>query len=388
MMSFKTPAIIVVGFNRPRSLKRLMKSLEKATYPNQDVSLIISIDKSPDNASVKKIADDFNWQYGLKKVVYQKENLGLKKHILQCMQYAFEFDNIILLEDDLFVAPDFYNYAVQALNFTSEDEKVGGISLYNHQFNVHRGVNFSALEDGYDNWYFQFASSWGQAWSSKHISKFLEWFKDSPLLEDNKELPENVYSWSNKSWLKFYISYLIETNKYFLYPKVSLSSNFSDPGTHIQNDNTAYQVPLSLQQNKNYVFSNLVESQSVYDAFFENQNLPEHLGYSKDQITIDLYGYRTKFETRYLLSSQILDYKILKSFGQSLKPIDGNVIFDIEGNDFFLYDSNTSKKNEFSKNAYNDLMYQVKHLDHMSTALLFYETTKKRIKHNIKKIVK
>jgi len=387
-MSFKNPVIVIVGYNRPRSLKRLINSLEKAVYPTNDISLIISIDKSPDNASVKQIADDFNWKFGVKKVVYQKENLGLKKHIVQCMQYTFEYENIILLEDDLFVAPDFYNYTVQALKFTAGNEKIGGISLYNHQFNVHKGVNFSPLEDGFDNWYFQFASSWGQAWSAQHITKFLEWFNNSPTLENNKELPKNVFNWSDKSWLKFYISYLIEKDRYFLYPKISLSTNFSDPGTHIQNDNTTYQVPLSLNRDKEYNFSTLNNSKSVYDAFYESQTLFNLIGFEKNEVAIDLYGYKINFDKRYLLSSQILDYKVLKSFGKSLKPIDGNVVFEIEGNDIFLYDRNIEEQNTFNKNTYNEIIYQVKHLDHRSTAVLFYEATMKRIKHNLKKIIK
>jgi len=387
-MNFKNPAIVIVGFNRPRSLKRVLKSLEKADYPNNEVPLIISIDKAADNENIKVIADDFNWPFGAKKVVYQKENLGLKRHIVQCMGYALEYGSMILLEDDLFVSPDFYNYSIQALEFTAGNEKIGGISLYNHQLNVHKAENFSALEDGFDNWYFQFASSWGQAWSANHIETFLAWFNEAPDLETNKELPDNVLNWSDKSWLKFFISYLIEKDKFFLYPRVSLTSNFSDPGTHIQNDNTAYQVPLSLDKNKQYKFSTLKNSRCIYNAFYENTTLAELLGYKKEDLVIDLYGYREEFNSRYILSSQILDYKILKCFAKSLKPIDSNIVFEIEGHDIFLYDSSIAVKNEFSKNIYKDVIYQIKHLDHWSTAVLFYEATKKRVQYNLKKIGK
>ena len=52
-----------------------------------------------------------------------------------------------------------------AMEFSVNKKYIGGISLYNHELNVHTKENFKALDDGYDNWYFQFASSWGQAWS-------------------------------------------------------------------------------------------------------------------------------------------------------------------------------------------------------------------------------
>ena len=39
-------AIVVVGYDRLLSIKRLLSSLEKAVYPSDDVPLVISIDAS------------------------------------------------------------------------------------------------------------------------------------------------------------------------------------------------------------------------------------------------------------------------------------------------------------------------------------------------------
>lgn len=45
--------------------------------------------------------------------------------------------------------------------------------------------------------------------------------------KDDATLPQNLFTWSEKSWLKFHDRYCIETNRYFVYPYVSLSTNYS-----------------------------------------------------------------------------------------------------------------------------------------------------------------
>ena len=36
------PAIVVVGYNRPQSIKRLLESICEANYPFDDITLIVS----------------------------------------------------------------------------------------------------------------------------------------------------------------------------------------------------------------------------------------------------------------------------------------------------------------------------------------------------------
>ena len=94
------PAIVIIAYNRSRSLERLLKSVGKAQYPeNQKIPLVISIDKG-DNSDVIRVAENFTWTHGEKRVVCRKENLGLKRHVLLCGDYVQEFGSVILLEDD------------------------------------------------------------------------------------------------------------------------------------------------------------------------------------------------------------------------------------------------------------------------------------------------
>ena len=156
MANMIKPAIIVIAYNREASLKRLLTSLNNAIYESDDITLIISIDKS-DNEKVYKTADEFDWKHGIKKTILSDENLGLKKHVLKCGDYVYEYENIIVLEDDLYVSKNFYSYACQALEFSMDKQEIEGVSLYNHELNVHVREPFKAIDDGEENYYMQSA---------------------------------------------------------------------------------------------------------------------------------------------------------------------------------------------------------------------------------------
>lgn len=380
--------IVVVAYNRPKSLARLLKSISQADYPEISIDLIISIDADNENQNVLAIANDFEWKYGEKKVNYQKVNLGLRSHILKCGDLTNEYDAIILLEDDLYVSTSFYFFAYEALEYSLDKDYIGGISLYNHQLNVHNKEHFTPLEDGFDNWYFQFASSWGQAWTTKQWAEFKEWYSKNDILKENSLIPRNVSSWSNKSWLKFYIAFLIKTNKYFLYPKISMSTNFSDAGTHRGNDSTIYQVPLYLGKKRTFNFSQISNSSGVYDAFYENVTLSKVLGYLQGELCIDLYATKEKNSERYWLTTRILDLKKVKTFSRSLRPMDANIYKKLEGTDIFLYDTEVSKLNTVMPDIHRKILYNVRYLSFADTSKLFFQHLKSKYERGLNKIFK
>ncbi len=341
-------AIVVVAYNRPRSLSRILHSLSAANYPDAEIPLIISIDKG-DNAEVLELADAYQWEYGEKTVLYQEENLGLRAHVLKCGNLTKQYENIIMLEDDLYVSPAFFLYSAEALAFTKDMKDIAGISLYKHMLNVNVREPFEPLQDGYDNWYMQMASSWGQAWSRKQWKGFYDWYEkhlEEPIEADT--IPAFISSWPERSWLKYFNKYLVETNQYFFYPQQSLTTNFSDEGSNVTKAVNDYQVPLLLAPDKIYYFSDMEQSQAVYDMFYENQKLLAVLqefcsGIEKDTLTIDLYGGRP-CHTKYLLTSLSLPYRVIASCARMLRPMDANIVKKVVGNDFFLYDTEKAVK--------------------------------------------
>ncbi len=359
------PTIVVVAFNRVHSLSRLLNSLITSKL-EADTRLIISIDYSGDN-SVENYAEAFDWSFGEKIVVTHKKNLGLRKHVLQCGDLSQKYGSIILLEDDLVVSPMFYQYTKKALNHYEENDAVGGISLYNHKYNVNAKQTFEPLIDGYDNYWLQFASSWGQAWTAKQWQLFREWYGSTAVaLLDSDAIPQNVVNWPESSWLKYYIKYLVVTNRYFIYPRESLTTNFSDLGTHVTKRDYTYQVSLSLSK-QNFNFSTLTESNAIYDVFFEIEPAiikKFNKALASIDFEVDLYGTKkiSNINREFTLSSKKFIGNSILSFSRELKPHDLNIISNFSSDENHVFNITASKsfistKNWESKKSDNEYYF-------------------------------
>lgn len=329
------PAIVVVAYNRPTSLRRILQSISEADFRGRCVPLIISIDNSGSDACLT-VASEFHWEAGPKVVKHAEQRLGLKQHVLRVGDLVYEYGAIIVLEDDLLVSPAFYQYALGAVEAYASDPVVAGISLYSHTWNPYRNLPFIPIDDGRDVYALQIASSWGQVWTVGQWREFRAWLSnksDSSILGD--DLPYEVAKWSTNSWLKFHNKFLVQCGKTFIYPRRSLTTNFSDEGAHAI-PSSAYQVPLLSKCDVDFDYSSRQDCVS-YDAFFENIGLSKYLGVDDANCVIDLYGGR-KFTKRYLLSRERLPYKVVSSFALRLRPWEANVILDISGDDIFFYD--------------------------------------------------
>lgn len=340
-------AIVAVAYNRVDSLSRLLSSLEKAYYDNEDVTLIVSIDKSNTDV-VEKYADNYQWHYGQKIVDKHEKNLGLRAHMLSLGKWFEKYDAIVVLEDDIVVSPNYFIYTKQTVEKYQSCPDIAGISLYGFSVNYQTGMPFSAQKDEHDIYFMNCAMSWGEVWMRDSWRKFYDWYlthQDFPVLP---HLPKTICSWNAKSWLKFHTRYCIEENKCFVHPYVSLSTNYSDKGEHWSaGENTVYQVPLQQGRKDSYSLPNFGAEAVYYDGFFENKHLYEVLGIDEQDLCLDLQGEccnRTK--KHYWLTSKVVDYKIVKTFGLNYRPIEQNVFVNSKGKDIFLYDTSECVKNK------------------------------------------
>lgn len=331
----KNIAIVCVAYNREKSLSRLLMSLKDAYYTG-NVDLIISIDKS-NNPLVSKFANDFIWNYGRKRVILHKENLGLKRHILKCGDFLLEYDAIIVLEDDLVVAPSFYNYAKLAVDFYCKNDNIAGISLYNYMINPHTGYPFFPAKNNYDNYFIQYAPSWGQVWLRKQWNDFKTWLANKCNEDFNlPHLPINISHWGEKSWLKYHIKYAIENKKYFVYPYTALSTTCGDVGEHTDISQSHYQTILQEEYKESYHFVDFSKTAIKYDSCFEREIILE--GY--DDLCVDLNGSKcNRQKNRFWLTTESHPYKVVKGYNLLYKPIEANIKESNYGYDIFLYDT-------------------------------------------------
>lgn len=353
-------AIVVIAYNRIDSLKRLIGSLYSADYLGDKVDLIVSIDNSDLNTLVD-YAKSLDWPHGEVKIITHEEHLGLKRHVLKCGDLTKSYEYICVLEDDLYVSPSFYAFTKAAAGHFNNFKDIAGISLYSHQWNPYVNRPFNAIEDKFDVFMIQVASSWGQVWNREGWYDFMDWMSDKT--DDDLHsilLPSAVSNWSSRSWLKFHNKYLVDKNKYFVYPRISLTTNFSDKGEHAS-ETTTYQIPILFDIKKDYNFPEKIELATIYDAFFENKKLSKNLGLSHEEVDVNLYNSKT-ISKRFLLTTAALNYRIVRTFGLKLRPIDANILLNIPGQDIYLYDTLTHQTNTIShrNSATKRFLYDIK----------------------------
>ena len=338
-------AICCIAYNRIDSLKRLINSLERAEYGADKPTLIISIDKSDTN-DVEKYAKDYFWKFGHKIVYTHLVNLGLREHVLECGKRLDDYDAMIVLEDDITVTPFFYQYALQCVEKYSNDNRVAGISLYNFPVSYQTKLPFNPVKSQYDVFMMNCAQSWGQVWMKNQWKQFEKWYEDNSEEFNIPSLPKAINSWPKSSWLKYHTRYCIEQNKFFVYPYESLSTNNNDVGTHVkESDINIFQSSLQLIKKDLYRLPSFDECTIKYDGFFEPLFLDKWLQIDKMELCVDLFGQKDPSLYRhYLLSKKHLPYKVVKSFGLILKPIEANIGSAKKGNDLFLYDISKSSE--------------------------------------------
>ena len=345
--------IIAVAYNRPASLKRLLSSITAAYYPKDiKVPLIISIDYSGSDDCLK-VAEETEWTHGPKEIIAHQKNLGLREHILSCGDIALKNDGVIILEDDCFVSKDFYNYALQTFEFYKDEPKVAGISLYSYEYNENAGMPFQPLHDGYDVYFMQVPSSLGQLWTKQQWANFRAFYDQSPKLNPEIHfLPENVFTWPESSWKKYFYLYIVLNDLYFVYPQVSHSTNFGDVGTHFTNTTQVFQVRLNNGKNVNYQMPYFRISTNKYDAYFEllteslrrlNPDLP-------DSLTVDTYGTKqsSHIKTKFILGLQA-NQKAISGFGLNMKPVINNIAYANAGSNLTISTTNEYAPTQLAK---------------------------------------
>lgn len=338
-MTSAIPTIVVVGYNRPESLNRLLGSLVKAHYPPGNVRLVISLDASGIDEP-REAAERFDWPFGEKRILARETRMGLREHVLSCGDLTEQYGDVIVLEDDLYVSPYFYQYATRALAFYGDAQEIAGISLYSLNFCQTANLPFLPIDNGDADVYFlQLAASWGQAWSARHWREFRRWLAANGTdVSHIQNIPSDVRNWPESSWLKLYDAYIIDQNKFFVYPYRALSTNFGDPGQHFTMASSRFQVAIQ-QQSKEHRFIPLDDSLAIYDAFCEL--LPQTFKRQNPKLAeldfaVNLYGQKSLEKGLQLTRTA---QRGVMNFEFAMKPMELSVLNDLQGQGIALIES-------------------------------------------------
>lgn len=356
--------VIAVGYNRPDAMARLLNSISQADFENDTVDLLVSIDKGARQDEVRAVAEAFEWKNGEKTVRAFSERQGLRQHIISCGDFAFEYKAVVILEDDITVSKGFYSYVKQSVEFYGDNSKIGGISLYKHFVNVNAGHFFEPEFNGYDAYLMQFAQSWGECWTSSMWRGFKEWYikNEKDFFEkENKlfdKMPDYVLAWDSKSWMKYYMAYIVENDLYYVYPHHSLTTNHSETGEHNDVANCDYQVSLASASMK-YRLPELSEAVK-YDIFMERLDY-QVKGFEDKKVILDLYGTKKLFDDgEILISSKPRPFKLLKQWKLKYRPHECNCSSPEDGFGLYVYDLNTKAKEKLPSTQQTRTSYDVR----------------------------
>jgi len=351
-------AIVIVGYNRLDSLKRVLSSVENADYDEDRVDLVIDLD-NPGYNTLVEFANEYQWKYGEKRVKAYPERLGLRAHMIEVGELLNDYEAIAVLEDDVYVSTQFYKYMKQTVEFYMDDRDIFGISLYAKRTNHNVTRPFCPMMSGYDVYFQQDPISCGQIWMREQWFEFKKWYMSRESeKEDIRLVPKQVVSLKESSYLKYVTKYLAASNKYFVMPYKSYSTCFSDLGEHTTITDGSVQAPLVYDDFVELRLNPLKASIAIYDCFYENKKLAEYM--NLEDVCIDLYDNKgNQTNNRYWLTTGVYNYKIVKSFGLVMKPHEMNVLQNITGKQIFLYDTAVTVKNKGKKKLYNEAIYDV-----------------------------
>lgn len=362
-------AIVAVGYNRLLSMKRLLSSIATATYPEDEIPLIISIDASGEE-ELYSYVKSFEWKHGEKILNIESSRLGLVSHIFQCCSLTKYFKSVTILEDDLYVSPFFYDYINAAVEQYGDSDIIAGISLYTPQSYGYGHLPFIPLNNGSDTFLYQDVSTWGECFTEKMWNRFYDWYvKNRERNFFEIPMPELIKKWA-RAWSRYYNAYVVENGLTFVYPYDSLTTNFSDAGEHGTTGTNAVQVPIVWQKKKFNL--NNPEDMVSYDIFANNESIYQTLKLPKEELRLDLYGMIKKPDKRYFLSPRVLNYKIKNTYGLAFRPIELNIINGIRGENLYLYDTSVFEKNKFNgRNNLNELRWYYLYAFHYAELLKY-----------------
>ncbi|MBO5622924.1 MAG: sugar transferase [Butyrivibrio sp.] len=246
----KLAPVAVFGYNRADKIQKCVEALEKCDLASSTELYIFAdgykSDKDRESVeAVHKWAISFeadNHAFAHVKAVVKERNAGLANSIIsKTTDLLNKYGKVIVVEDDLIVAPSFLKYMNGALDYYQYDSDIWEIASY--------GYDLKALRHYKHDVYLSYrASSWGWAtWKDRWDT--VDWeVSDYWKLQNNKELQKkfcrgggDLYPMLQRQMLGESDSWAIRWNyaaskqdKLTVYPKYGLVSNkgFDGSGTH------------------------------------------------------------------------------------------------------------------------------------------------------------
>jgi len=129
--------ITLFVYRRPEHLRRVLSALEQCQHINDSVLYVFSdapkvganSEETGAVEEVRRIIRTIDWCFELV-IVERPYNHGFQNHILGITEVVEKYERVIVLEDDIVVAPGFLTFMNQALDVYADDDDVMHVSAY------------------------------------------------------------------------------------------------------------------------------------------------------------------------------------------------------------------------------------------------------------------
>ena len=316
--------IRILTYNRLQSLQRLLQSLVHANYTGDRIHLDISIDHPSTHASTIQYqqwqqlnnylhSQSFHWPHGSLTIIQQKKHIGL---LGQWTHDTNHNEIQIFFEDDLVVAPSFYLFIKEAiqyyyLNESNYDSRMFGLSLQ-HQHTVlgqTTGQRLpsipSRLNQSGSPLFFKYQllgkfisifysllvlflkGTWGTVFFPKHWQMFLKWMSSMKLDDVQSGCTPCLMStewWmtrynTGRMWTPWFIRFAFQQGWYSLYTnfnnRQAFAVSYRESGLNF-NDTRGPMNPL-LQHFQPNIHLQFIRNPPIYDYFFNEIEQPDLL---------------------------------------------------------------------------------------------------------------
>lgn len=225
--------IIVFAYNRSKTIKVLLTELKKIKPPN----IIFFLDGPKSEKDKKKCQEvkllilKIKWKCK-KKIVVSKSNKGLKKSVIDGLNYVFNrYEKAIILEDDCIPNKSFFLFCSLMLKKFKNYKNISGISGSNFYPNKINKLYYFSNYSSIWGW-----ATWKRVWKNTTLSiNFWPRYKNSMEWKNKFDSLTERYFWENKfnkvyekkinSWAYIYLLNNFYKNRITIVPKHNLVKN-------------------------------------------------------------------------------------------------------------------------------------------------------------------
>jgi GR25 family glycosyltransferase involved in LPS biosynthesis len=281
--------IVLFCFNRPKHLEKTLNALKENILAADSTLYVFSdgprLNNEKDEALVVEVRNLISNVHGFKNVkhFFSEENKGLANSVIKGISKLFdEYEQVIVLEDDILVSKDFLQFMNDCLMKYKNDESIFSISGYSYKLDKVKSAPELNLVKR--------ASSWGWAtwrnvwqnvdWDVKSFESFMhDDVAPNEFMNAGKDqLPMLVKQQKGiiNSWAIRWTFHHFLHSGYCLVPKHSKVKNIGTDGSGTNFNNTTNKYETDLNQSKISLIDNVVETIEVAQ-FIRNYYSPSYL---------------------------------------------------------------------------------------------------------------